>query len=139
MENDLLTLEKIYQAISCNDEPDIDNDCCIEKVYGYIEECFDTSTKQQDEKVFKNTEYTNTLFIKLLKFCGSKNYKQSPIIFIVFCDYFGLAYDDTYNMFHDKLKLLVKTQSVNYISKSVFMKYMRKTQTGYRILTLNEL
>lgn len=139
MEDDFLSLSKIYIAISVEDDKDIDNDSKIELVYAIIDECFDVDTKQQDEKIFRKPEYTNECFIKLLKFCGTKDFKQSPIILIVFCDYFNIGYSETYKMLHEKLQKLITIQSRQYISKDVYLKHSRRQNGGVRITTIDQL
>jgi len=131
----------IYAKLSIEDNFDFDTKEEIKLVEHCIEECYDNKFKKIDTDILQeNDELINNTFVILLKTCVSKDFKKVGQIFLVYCDYFDLDYNKTFEKLHEKLQNLIKNACKNLIGKQCYNKYVRKTNNNKKpIFTLFDL
>jgi len=134
-------ITNIYAKLSIEDNFDFDTKEEIKLVEKCIEECYDNKFKQISTDVLQeNDELINNTFVVLLKSCVGKNFKKVGQIFLVYCDYFDLEYNKTFEKLHEKLQNLIKNSCKHLIGKQCYAKYVRKTNNNHKpIFTLFDL
>jgi hypothetical protein len=120
-----LELSNVYKKLSINEDySNFDLKEEFEKIISIIEKIYDKSFKQITTKdLSENEELINKSFAELFKFCREKRFSTSSKLFLVYCDYFDLDYNRTYNALHEKLRIMIKKSSIRILGKECFVFY----------------
>lgn len=132
-----LDLSNIYKALSIDEsfEFDLAEDNRI--IIDAIEECFEENVKHATKF---DENFININLAKLLKhLLVNYNFKKVGLIFINFCDYFDLDYNQTYLKLQYKLQLLVENSVKQIIGMKRFDKLKIKSNHGLKVKTLFDI
>ena len=140
-DNNIKDLSNIYMQISI--EPSMLFDIEEERQFliDAIETIFDKEFLMIDTKELLNdTNKVNITFVKLIKFCmeNKKPYKKIYKMFIEYCDYFDLPYNECYIILHEKLQTIIKHACIEMIGRKKFKKIDDKLNP-FKVLTLFDL
>lgn len=133
-------IPNIYLKISVIDNNNFDYLNKLNYVYNIINEIYDNKFKLiSNEILLADKNLLNTSFVKLLKHCIDNKFENFAIILIAYCDYFDLDYNESFNLFHDKIQALIKKSSKSFIGKEQYNKAEKNRINKKVIHTLEEL
>lgn len=122
-------LESIYRQISVEMDSNFD-DKEEKDLYGsYIASAFDKKFLLIDsETLVKDVNILNQSFVKLIKHIHSEDPKFRDVakLFIFYCDYFNIQYNQTYVGLSYKIQELIKTGYKKIIGEEKFKKIERR-------------
>jgi hypothetical protein len=118
-----LNLSNIYLSLSEETNTDYDLIDITEKINTIIEKVFDKEILTRATDLIQNDQILiNNSFILILKETDKIHYRQYGIIFLVFCEYFDLDGNKTFQMMHQKIKNIIEKSTQKIIGDKVYNK-----------------
>lgn len=133
-------LKSIYGQISIEDNFLFDGIADMNFVRESIETIFDNKFLKIDSAVLsRDVTLLNVTMAKLIKFCLSNKFKKVGYIFIGYCDYFDLEYNNIYSHLHEKIQNKIKEELINIIGEKRFKNIKKKANNNQEYNTLFDL
>ncbi len=113
---DIQSLNSIYQQLSINENDLFDEIDENKLLYNYIDNCFTIEFKRIDnKKIIDDINLFNTKLVQFIKYCKENKFNRIDIIFLIFCDYFDLPYNLMYTKLHPKIKENILNRYIEFV------------------------
>lgn len=140
-----IQLTNIYLSLSQETNVDYDLIDITEKINSIIESIYAKDFLLKETELIQSDQILiNKSFIELIKETNKINYKQFGIIFLVFCEYFNLDGNKTFNLLHGKIKEIIEKSTQQIIGKDIYQKVKNKkdaadVNSGITIISIFDL
>jgi hypothetical protein len=140
-----IQLTNIYLSLSQETNVDYDLIDITQKINSIIESIYSKDFLLKETELIQSDQILiNKSFVELIKETNKINYKQFGIIFLVFCEYFNLDGNKTFNLLHGKIKEIIEKSTQQIIGKDIYQKVKNKkdaadVNSGITIISIFDL
>lgn len=134
-------ISSIYKSIAVEALNDFDESDELKFLEQCIDNCYDSQFKLIENHILlTDINQLNLTFAKLIHYCNNNyKYKNVSKIFIAYCDYFSLEYNQVYKVLHDKLQILIKNGFIKMIGGIQKFSKLKNKYNPENITTLFDL